>query len=439
MALKEYWQMAKEVFSNRNVMSIALTNMSYSLIQQAWNPFWPKYLKDNLGASTVAIGLISGINTAETMLFSLPGGLLADKYGRKKVIVWGTLLRTLSPLVYLIAPSWEWIILASLFNGMTSIYMPAFTAIVADSMPPRRRGTGYGVYNAITLFPAIISPIVGGICMDAWGYILGLRIFLIAQIIVSLAISLIRYKFTEETITTKSKESLKSKFSVKLVTEQSRPLKIMILVAMIGSFSSRLVFDFTNLYALDVIKISNTQLGLVQTLVGITMVGLSIPSGMLSDKYGRKGNIMASRVTNPVTQWILAYATTFELYAGGRLLNGVAQALGGGGQQAGGPSWNALIADLIPAEKRATFIGTQNTLTALVGSPSAILGGWLWQTYSPQTPFVVSGIIGLVAAVLFWWGVDEPTNEEKHETNLKREKEIAVKNQDKINTNSSPK
>jgi MFS family permease len=434
VALKEYWQMAKEVFSNRNVMSIALTTMSYSLIQQAWNPFWPKYLKDNLGATALVIGLISGINTAETMLFSLPGGMLADRYGRRKVIVWGTLLRTLSPFVYLIAPSWEWIILASIFNGMTSVYMPAFTAIVADSMPARRRGTGYGVYNAITHFPNIISPIVGGICMDAWGYVLGLRVFLTTQILVSIAITFIRYKYTKETIDTKSRDTQHSKFSIKLVTEQSRPLKIMILVAMIGSFSSRLVFDFTNLYALEVIKISNTQLGLVQTIVGIMMVGLSIPSGMLSDKYGRKGNIMASRVANPVTQWIMAYATTFELYAGGRLLNGVAMALGGGGQQAGGPSWNALIADLIPPEKRATFIGTQNTLTALVGTPSAVLGGWLYQTYSPQTPFVVSGIVGLVAAALFWWGVEEPTNIEKLETEAKREQDIAQRKQLKLDS-----
>ena len=86
-----------------------------------------------------------------------------------------------------------------------------------------------------------------------------------------------------------------------------------------------------------------------------------------------------------------------------------------------------MIADLIPPEKRATYIGTQNTWTVLVGSPSAVLGGWLWQTYSPQTPFIVSGVIGLVAAVIFWWGVEEPTNEEKLDTNKKRDQEIIDK------------
>jgi len=415
MALKEYWQMAKEVFSNRNIMSIALTTMAYSLVQRAWMPFWPKYLKDFLGADAVAIGLISGITTAENMLFSLPGGLLADKYGRKKIIVWGTLLRTLSPLIYFIAPSWEWILLAALFNGMTSIYMPAFTAIVADSIPSRKRGTGYGVYNAITNLPNIVSPIIGGICMDSWGYTQGLRVFFITQIVVSLLIALIRQRYTKETIEDRPRQVRQARFSIKLVTEQPRPIKVMLWVAMIGSFSSRLVMDFMNLYALDVINITNTQLGLVQTVVGFIMVVLSLPSGMLSDKYGRKNNIMVSRVVNPVTQWIIVYATNFQVYAGARFLNGFAMALGGGGQQAGGPSWNALIADIVPPEKRATVIGTQSTLSALAGTPAAILGGWLWQTFNPQTPFILSGIIGLVASVLFWWGVEEPSKEEKQE------------------------
>ncbi|MBN1683187.1 MFS transporter [Candidatus Bathyarchaeota archaeon] len=345
--------------------------------------------------------------------FSLPGGFLADKYGRKKIIVWGTFLRTISPLIYLLAPSWEWIILATVFNGMTSIYMPAFNAIIADSMPPSRRGTGYGVYEAVTALPDIISPIIGGICMDAWGYVTGLQVFLTTQVLVNLTITLVRWKYTEETIEIKSNKVKQSRFSIGLITEQSRPLKIMFLVAIIGSFSLRLVSDFTNLYALDVLKISNTQLGLVQTLIGVMTVGLSIPGGMLSDKYGRKGNIMISRIINPVTQWIIAYATTFEGYAGGRLLHGVGLAFGGGGRGAGGPSWNALIADLLPPEKRATYIGTQNTLTALVGTPSAVLGGWLWSVYNPQMPFLVSGVIGLVAAGLFWWGVNEPPPHEK--------------------------
>jgi len=401
-----------EVFGNRNVMTISLTTMVFSLCSMAWHPFWPKYLKDTLGASTIEIGLISGVRSAQNMIFALPGGLLADKYGRKKVIVYGTFLNTFSPVIYFLAPTWHWIMVAAFFEGMTSIYMPAFTAMVADSMPAKRRGAGYGVYSMITSFPSMVSPLIGGIVMDSFGYVEGLRIFLILQVFVSLAITYVRWKLTEETVLSKT-ASRRPMFSREVIFGQEKPIKVMLVVAVIGSFSARLVMDFMNLYALDVVKISNTQLGLISTGVGLLTAVLALPGGILSDKYGRKNNIMLARVTNPLTQWALIFATDFPSYALTRYANGAASALGGAMMGAGGPSWNALIADIVPPEKRATVIGTQNTVTAIIGIPSAMLGGWMWQTISPQTPFMVSGLLGLVAAGIFWVGVKEPTQEEK--------------------------
>ncbi|MBM3292646.1 MFS transporter, partial [Candidatus Bathyarchaeota archaeon] len=115
MSLREYWKITKEVFSNPNILSISLTTSLYSLASMTWRPFWPKYLKDNLGATVTVIGLFSAITSLENMLFQLPGGMLADRYGRKKIILVGTFLRTFSPIIYYLAPSWEWIILASIF------------------------------------------------------------------------------------------------------------------------------------------------------------------------------------------------------------------------------------------------------------------------------------------------------------------------------------
>ena len=153
MGARDYVSMIRDVFSNRNILAISLTTSLWSLVQQGWSPFWPKYMKDNLGASVTIIGAITAITTAERLLFQLPGGMLADRYGRKRIIVYGTLIRTLSPLLYYLAPSWQWIIPAALINGMASLYMPAFSAIVADSLPEKRRGAGYGAYNTSPTYP----------------------------------------------------------------------------------------------------------------------------------------------------------------------------------------------------------------------------------------------------------------------------------------------
>ena len=75
---------------------------------------------------------------------------------------------------------------------------------------------------------------------------------------------------------------------------------------------------------------------------------------------------------------------------------------------AGGPAWNALIADLVPLEQRGTVLGTISTLTGFIGAPSAAVGGYLWATYYPQLPFQISAIVGIIGAIIFAVGVKEP-------------------------------
>ncbi len=412
MNIKEYSNLIKDVLGNRNILSISLTTSLYSLVQMGWNPFWPKYMKDNLGATAIAIGLVSSITTAENMIFQLPGGILADRYGRKRIIVWGTLLRVFSPLIYLLAPSWEWIILGAVFNGIASLYMPAFTSIVADSMPERRRGAGYGAYSMITSLPQAFSPIIGGLVMDRYGYVEGVKTFLFLQVAVCFLMVFIRWRYTEETLKSKVMRRRSMRLDTHMMREFPPSIKVMMIVSLLGSVSIRLVMDFTNLYALEVVKLTNTQLGLVQSLVGLISSTLALPGGMLSDRYGRKGNIMLSRLTTPMTQWLMTAAFNFESYLVIRSFNGVGLALGGGGMYTGGPSWNALIADIVPQDRRATAFGAMSTITAIFGAPSSILGGWLWDNVSRQAPFHLSGIIGLIGAIIFWLGVEEPRREE---------------------------
>ena len=95
------------------------------------------------------------------------------------------------------------------------------------------------------------------------------------------------------------------------------------------------------------------------------------------------------------------------------MFNAAGIAVGGSGMEAGGPSWNALIADIVPTEKRATVLGTIGTLTAVVAAPGSVLGGYLWDTVSPQLPFQLSMVVGLISAALFWVRVREPTAGEK--------------------------
>ena len=360
------------------------------------------------------------IQSSERLLFQLPGGLLADRFGRRKIIVYGTALRILPPVIYLLATDWTHVVPGLLISGAASIYMPAFNAIIADSLPEVQRGAGFGAYRMITSIPMIVSPIIGGVVMDSIGYREGLKIFLLISFFATVMVTLVRRRVITETLVDddkparpmkEEKESLGASLASHF--ELPRSIWIMILVAILGSFGMRMVREFLPIYAVEIVGLTNTQLGLVQTTAGIISTFLALPGGMLADRFGRKPLILASRIVSPIAMGGVTLATGFPVYYAFRSVSSIGDALGGGASNyAGGPAWNALVADLVERAKRGTVMGTIGTVTGIFGAPSSMVGAWLWQTYSPHLPFRLSMVLGLVGAGIFYLGVKEPKRNE---------------------------
>lgn len=416
-------QTLKIVFSNKNITTIAITTSMITLCDMCWRPFWPLYLKNALGASVWAISVLSMLSQSERLIFQLPGGVLADRFGRRKIIVYGTALRIFTPMLYLWATDWITVIPALLLNGVTSIYMPAFNAIIADSLPEDERGAGYGAYRMITSMPRIFSPVIGGYLLDSMGLEEGFRLFMYFSIIVNVIVTYARNKiitetlFDEEEMRKKAKKRLPIKEQIVDTMTLGRNVWVMVLVAVISAFGARMVFDLVAIYAQDIIGLSYTQLGVVSTIGGVITSSLALPGGMLSDRVGRKPIISISRFLTPISMFGITLAGNFNQYILAQATNSLSEALGGGGRMgnAGGPAWQALVADLVPKEKRATVMGTIGTITGVVAAPASLAGSWLWNNLGPVWPFRASALTGLVAVGLFMIGVKEPKRDKEEQ------------------------
>ena len=125
----------------------------------------------------------------------------------------------------------------------------------------------------------------------------------------------------------------------------------------------------------------------------IVKVLSSIFGGDLSDRLGRRRLIVSgwilyaavyagfAFVTNEVSVWIL-----FLIY-------GIYFGLSEGAEK-------ALVADLVPAEKRGTAFGLYNLAFGITVLPASLLMGALWDWRGPQTAFIVSALLGASAALL---------------------------------------
>lgn len=395
----------RDVFANRNVMAITASQMIYHVFNNLWNLWWSLYLVEVLDTPIVIVGLLSTIQMTGSILFELPGGVITDRYGRKKVIVYGTSLRVIAPIFLFTARTWHWVVPGILLNAAAGIYGPALRAIIADSMPREKRGVAFGTYRMMTSLPGIFMPVVSGYYLDVLGIRQGVRLGLMMFTVAAASAVLIRYRYLEETLdnsTAEETQEQQGKYGGlwKTASSQPRIIYAMLLVSIISGFIMRMSWSFLPVYAYSVMGLSTTQYGVLQSLATSISAPLYMVGGMLSDRVGRVPCILLARGLGPIDTLSMLFLEDFNhlLIAFGTV--GLMEGLGGGrirgGGFMGGPAWEALMADIVPQEDRGRVNGLLATTTGLLTIPASYIGGLIYDV----SPNLLMGLTAIQFTVI---------------------------------------
>lgn len=138
-------------------------------------PFLPLYIQQDFGVSdphevTAWAGIIFGANFLTAGLVSPIWGNLADKFGRKIMILRSGF--SMSVIVALTGfASSIWMLLGlRLLNGTVGGIIPASTALIASTAPAERAGWAQGMLQSFVTAGSIMGPLVGGLLADRIGF-----------------------------------------------------------------------------------------------------------------------------------------------------------------------------------------------------------------------------------------------------------------------------
>jgi len=412
----------RQVFSNRNVLAISTTNMLYQIFNGLWQLWWTLYLIDELNTPITIVGFLATIQSGSSILFQLPGGILADRIGRKKVIIFGTGLRVIAPIFLFTARSWQWVVPGVILNAPTSLYMPAFNALIAESLPKERRGTAFGAYRMMTSIPGIFMPVVSGYYLEVMGVAKGVRIGLMMFTVAALIATVVRAIFLEETFDPQarraeaSKEKSGSDGLWATLKRQHKTVYAMLGVAIISRFAMNMTWTFLSYYAVDVLNLTTTQYGMLQSVATLISTPLFLVSGMIADRFGRMPCILLARGLGPFDSLSLLLIKDYNQLLAAYSVIGVAGGLGGGrirgGGYMGGPAWQALITDIVPQKDRGKVLGLMGTITGIASLPGPAIGGYLYESNPNALLALGAGLEALVIPMILLF-VKEPKREEK--------------------------
>jgi DHA1 family multidrug resistance protein-like MFS transporter len=126
--------------------------------------------QDRLLLSPDRIGFALALSSVAGFGLAYPAGMLADRYGRKSVIVPATLLAGVALILFLAAPTYGWFLGASLAWSLAQgVGGVAPAAYAADVAPPRMNAAAMSLYRTLSDSGYVVGPIVLGLVTDSFG------------------------------------------------------------------------------------------------------------------------------------------------------------------------------------------------------------------------------------------------------------------------------
>lgn len=152
------------------------------------------------------------------------------------------------------------------------------------------------------------------------------------------------------------------------------------------------------------------QIGLIVSVSTMTGVLLKLPSGALSDIYGRKMLLRIGVVAFGLPPFLYPFVSDLDVLTGLRFVHGLATAIFA-------PSALATVADLYK-ERRGAALGTYTACTQSGALLGPFLGGWLVYQAGFTTAFVTAGVFGCMAILIFFSLHLEPPPPRMHEQGI---------------------
>lgn len=255
----------------------------------------------SLGADPSRVGMVAAVSAFTGIIASIPAGMLSDRIGRKRMLLFSGIVFSTAPVLYLFVTSLWQLALVRFYHGFsTAIFIPVAMALVSDLFQ-RERGESMGWFSTSTLLGRFMAPIAGGSIIGS-GLLLGMGSSYKAVYVVcgaAGALALLLLLRIPDTASKKEPVRWADTFGALKGVLSNRTIVVTCLVEAAILFAYGTFETFLPLYSKSV-GLSAYSIGIFLSAQVITLA-LSKPSmGRFSDRKGRRPQILAGALIGAV-------------------------------------------------------------------------------------------------------------------------------------------
>jgi MFS family permease len=421
------WATLRQFFAlERDVLVLSVAMFSFSLGFQMTGRYLPRYMS-LLGAGGVAIGLYGSVGNLVSAVYPYPGGAFSDRVGSRVALTAFGLASTLGFVVWLFAPAFgvvtvpafavgplavgELVLPVGIFLGLClaqawkSFGLGATFAIVKQAVDPARLATGFASTETVRRLAFLLGPLLAAALIAAFGFAQGFEYVLLVAAAFGLVATVAQHRLYDASGDTvgKSFEGIAQVLAdLRAMPDELPPLLV---GDTLVRFANGMVYVFFVIVVTEFLAVGVTLpvVGRLSpdaffgVLLGIEMVvalASMVPVAKLAERVGLKPVVALGfavyavfpilLVNAPANPWVVAALFAFS-----------------GLRFAGLPAHKALIVGPAEANEGGRVTGAYYLLRNTVTIPSALLGGWLYDAYSPEVAFGLATVVGVAGVVVF--------------------------------------
>jgi len=404
------------------VLNLSLVTFLVLLGLSMVAPILPTYA-ESFQVSYTLVGFVVSSFAVMRMVLDMPAGLLSRRYDKKRIMILGLLLISVSSVLAGFAPNYITLVIARMIEGAGSaLYVTTATVFLAQISGEEKRGQWMSLYMGLLLLGAIFGPTFGGVLAAlydirapffAYAIITGLGVFP----------TLVLPKLANS-------GNVDSSLNLREIIRDMRQVLsnqsfFLVTFAVFTMFFLRTGVRSTlvPLFSANNLGLDSDAIGFILTIGGITTALTIVPMGKLSDRIGRKKPLAMCLVLSAGATLLIPFSTNLLTLSIALAIYGAVIGLSGPGA--------AYVTDVSPQDKLEVSMGLYRMISDFGFVVGPLLLGFLADvTATPVEGATHSGLIGvipfavasiiLIIAFFVLLKADDPVMKKKS-NNLQRE------------------